>query len=91
MVVQVCDFLQKPLSEAIIDQIVEHSSFASMKKNPMSNPDSLKLNDPKTDGKLSFMRKGRIIHRVIPKALHDLETKSRDSEGRKRRRIVKER
>ncbi|XP_072020031.1 sulfotransferase 1E1-like [Amphiura filiformis] len=60
VVVQVCDFLQKPLSNAIIDQIVEHSSFTNMKRNPMSNPDSLKINDPNVDGKLSFMRKGKV-------------------------------
>lgn len=58
IVVKACEFLKRPLSDAVIDKIVEHSSFKSMKKNPMSNPDSLKFNDPKVDGKLSFMRKG---------------------------------
>ena len=62
--VKACEFLKRPLSDAVIDKIVEHSSFKSMKKNPMSNPDSLKFNDPKVDGKLSFMRKGEIMERL---------------------------
>ena len=58
IVLEVCKFLGKSLPDSVIDQIVAHSSFKSMKANPMSNPDTLKFNDPKVDGKLSFMRKG---------------------------------
>ena len=58
IVLEVCKFLGKSLPDSVIDKIVEHSSFKSMKANPMSNPDTLKFNDPKVDGKLSFMRKG---------------------------------
>ena len=59
IVLEVSKFLGKSLPDSVIDQIVAHSSFKSMKANPMSNPDTLKFfNGTKPDGQLSFMRKG---------------------------------
>ncbi|XP_072033690.1 sulfotransferase 1C4-like [Amphiura filiformis] len=50
---QICEFLGYHYSDEIIDRITRHTTFGSMKKNPMTNPDSLM---EKKD--VSFMRKG---------------------------------
>ncbi|XP_069804567.1 sulfotransferase 2B1-like [Dendropsophus ebraccatus] len=54
---KICTFLEKELEEQVIDLIVEHSTFSSMKNNSMSNnslvPDY--IIDPKNN---HFMRKG---------------------------------
>ena len=52
---QICEFLGYHYSDDVIDRITQHSTFGSMKKNPMTNPDS--LNDRSKDNS-TFMRKG---------------------------------
>ncbi|XP_072044656.1 sulfotransferase 1C4-like [Amphiura filiformis] len=60
-VTQICDFLGYTYSEEILASITEHTTFSSMKKNPMTNPDSLfprKVTAEKDN--TSFMRKGKV-------------------------------
>ena len=58
---QISEFLGKSFSDEILDAITDHCSFESMKKNPMTNPDSL-IKNFYPDGKIpdgqSFLRKG---------------------------------
>ena len=55
---QICEFIGYQYSDAILDKITEHTIFRSMKKNPMTNPDSFKIQrDEAKDA--SFMRKGK--------------------------------
>ncbi|KAM3922399.1 sulfotransferase 2B1-like [Leptodactylus fuscus] len=54
-VVRLCKFLGQELDDAQIDLVVEHSTFKSMKKNPMSNWSQSDILD---NSKGSFMRKG---------------------------------
>ncbi|XP_038064363.1 sulfotransferase 1A3-like [Patiria miniata] len=52
------EFLGKSFPDDVIDAITAHCSFANMKKNPMTNPDSLlEMVMGKQEGR-SFMRKG---------------------------------
>ena len=68
---RVATFLGYTYPGDVIDEIVDHCSFASMKKNPMTNPDSLiSIFKKQQEGKpetspegskqeeTSFMRKG---------------------------------
>ena len=55
---QICEFLGFQYSDAILDQITEHTTFKSMKKNPMTNPDSFKSQRDEAKD-VSFMRKGK--------------------------------
>lgn len=49
---EVCDFVQHPLSEKKIDELVEHLKVENVKKNPAINP-------PKSDHmRYDFVRKG---------------------------------
>ncbi|XP_041477930.1 sulfotransferase 1E1-like isoform X2 [Lytechinus variegatus] len=59
-VVRVCEFLGKDLSEEIIDVVTENSTFAAMKKDPKSNPDSLPIFKEAVKQKRSFLRKGEV-------------------------------
>ncbi|XP_033099686.1 sulfotransferase 1E1-like [Anneissia japonica] len=54
-VIQIADFLGKPLSDEAIDKTVEHCSFKTMSRNPMTNFTGLDAFDHKVS---SFMRKG---------------------------------
>ena len=71
IVQKVATFLGYAYSDDVINRIVDHCSFASMKKNPMTNPDYVmsffieqQSNKPETSPegnkqeKTSFMRKG---------------------------------
>ena len=49
-------FLGKNLSAETLDAITEHCSFANMKKNPMTNPDTLMGSEEKPNS--TFMRRG---------------------------------
>lgn len=42
---QIADFLGKVLSDDVIDVIADHCTFAKMKKNPCTNPDTLGFNN----------------------------------------------
>lgn len=65
---QIADFLGKDLSDDVIDVIVDHCTFAKMKKNPSTNPDTLGFNENNnnegeqkmTTQQPSFMRKGKV-------------------------------
>ncbi|XP_072044653.1 LOW QUALITY PROTEIN: sulfotransferase 1C4-like [Amphiura filiformis] len=59
-VTQICEFLGYNHSEEMLDTITEHSSFSSMKKNPMTNPDSLFPRKRLPEEDISFMRKGKV-------------------------------
>ena len=72
---QTADFLGKTLSDDTIDDIVDHCTFAKMKKNPSTNPDSLGFNEDsnkqetkKETSQPSFMRKGFyfILYNTLP-------------------------
>ena len=54
---KISKFLGKDFSNETLDAITDHCTFANMKKNPMTQLDSLfaKLNLPDS---MSFMRKG---------------------------------
>ncbi|XP_071491197.1 sulfotransferase 1A1-like [Diadema antillarum] len=63
---QVASFMEKSLSDDVIDRIVEASTFSAMKKSNSSNPDSLittsglAKNENTMKSGSSFMRKGAI-------------------------------
>ncbi|XP_074651129.1 sulfotransferase 1B1-like [Tubulanus polymorphus] len=54
-VVKIAKFLQKELTDEVIDRIVEATKFKSMKKNPMTN---YEFDRPVRPGTTPFMRKG---------------------------------
>ncbi|KAM3922402.1 sulfotransferase 2B1-like [Leptodactylus fuscus] len=54
-VVRLCKFLGQELDDAQIDSVVEHSTFKSMKENPMSNWSQSDIVD---HSKGTFLRKG---------------------------------
>ncbi|XP_022099260.1 estrogen sulfotransferase-like [Acanthaster planci] len=54
---KISKFLGKDFSAATLDAITEHCTFANMKKNPMSNPDSIWV---PAEAATSFMRKGKV-------------------------------
>ncbi|KAM3922406.1 sulfotransferase 2B1-like [Leptodactylus fuscus] len=56
-VIRICKFLGQELDDAQIDSVVEHSTFKSMKDNPMSNWTQLP-SDVMDQSKGTFMRKG---------------------------------
>ncbi|KAM3922400.1 sulfotransferase 2B1-like [Leptodactylus fuscus] len=56
-VVRICKFLGQELDDAQIDSVVEHSTFKSMKDNPMSNWSQMP-SDIMDQSKGAFMRKG---------------------------------
>ncbi|XP_071812061.1 sulfotransferase 1C2-like [Apostichopus japonicus] len=60
-VIQISEFLERPLSEEAIDDIVMKSSFNAMKKNPKVNPDHLvaSFKDAIQENR-SFLRKGQV-------------------------------
>ena len=71
IVQKVATFLGYTYSDDVINRVVDHCSFASMKKNPMTNPDYVmsffieqRSNKPETSNDsnkqetTSFMRKG---------------------------------
>ena len=66
---QISEFLGYNHSDEMIDKITEHSTFASMKKNPMTNPDSLFPKEARKDydknEQVSFMRKGRSLVQTV--------------------------
>ena len=52
-----CDFLDHPLSEDQMDQLVEYINFENMKKNPHATPTAgVKLPETSPD----FLRKGKV-------------------------------
>ncbi|XP_030854985.1 LOW QUALITY PROTEIN: sulfotransferase 1C2A-like [Strongylocentrotus purpuratus] len=60
---QIAEFMGKSLSDDVIEKIAEASTFEAMKKNPLSNPDTLLQKGNKESGlgqssTSSFMRKG---------------------------------
>ena len=65
---QIADFLKRPLSDDVIDRIVQMCSFQSMKNDPRVNPDMVlafsgegdedKPYKPQLQTDASFMRKG---------------------------------
>ncbi|XP_072043248.1 sulfotransferase 1C4-like [Amphiura filiformis] len=59
-VAQICEFVGYSYSEEILDSITEHTTFSSMKKNPMTNPDSIFPRRVTADKDISFMRKGKV-------------------------------
>ena len=78
-VIKIATFLGYQLSDDVISRIVEHCTFANMRKNPQTNPDMFlreavsesqtgpDLGTETVDGEVpkSFMRKG--IYRVCQK------------------------
>ena len=55
---ELCDFLDHPLSEDLMDRLCDHVKFENMKKNPHANPSgALHLHGNKDK---SFMRKGEV-------------------------------
>ena len=60
MVVKVAAFLNHPLSEDAIQNVVMNSDFNRMKDNPKSNPDEANHYPPHKKS-ISFMRKGRSL------------------------------
>ncbi|XP_038064989.1 sulfotransferase 1E1-like [Patiria miniata] len=61
-VLKISEFLGKSLSDDVIDAITDHCTFENMKKNPMTNPDTLLQNahgGQMPEGK-SFMRRGKV-------------------------------
>ncbi|XP_072025287.1 sulfotransferase 1C4-like [Amphiura filiformis] len=54
---QICEFLGYHYSDDILDRITQHSTFGSMKKNPMTNPDFFNV-QREGEKHISFMRKG---------------------------------
>lgn len=59
VVAKICKFVGKNLSDAVIDSVVEKTSFNYMKKDSVANYESL-TEDIKTPGKGGFLRKGTV-------------------------------
>ncbi|KAG8182716.1 hypothetical protein JTE90_026169 [Oedothorax gibbosus] len=60
MVLRLCDFLERPLSDEAVDAVVRHCTFESMKTNKMVNREQLPIADLFDMTKSKFMRKGII-------------------------------
>lgn len=60
MVLKLCEFLEKELSEEAVDNIVDHCTFESMKSNKMVNREKLPISDIFDMSKSKFMRKGKV-------------------------------
>ena len=69
---QTAKFLGKQLTDDVVDRIADHCTFAKMKKNPSTNPDTLGFNEDasnnnkedtkrKEPAQPSFMRKGKLV------------------------------
>ena len=58
VVAKVATFLEKSLSDDVIDEITQLSTFDSMKSNPKTNPDSLPGFQEAVKNNISFLRKG---------------------------------
>ncbi|XP_022099268.1 sulfotransferase family cytosolic 1B member 1-like isoform X1 [Acanthaster planci] len=54
---QISRFLGKDLPAETLDAVTEHCTFANMKENPMTNPDTLYA--PRDKLESTFMRKGK--------------------------------
>ena len=52
-----CEFLEKPISNELLEKIVQHTSFDQMKKNTMVNYEFCKTMDQSVS---KFVRKGQI-------------------------------
>lgn len=57
VVLQICEFLGKRVSDDVIECVVEKSSFDYMRKDPTANYESLP-DDVVDSGKGAFLRKG---------------------------------
>ena len=55
---ELCDFLQHPLTEDLVDRLCDHVMFDNMKKNPYVNPSA--SNEFPSKDKKNFMRKGEV-------------------------------
>ncbi|XP_071797657.1 amine sulfotransferase-like [Asterias amurensis] len=57
---RISEFLEKSFSDEILDAITDHCTFENMKKNPMTNPDTLLKATMDINEGQSFMRKGTV-------------------------------
>ena len=57
---QVAKFLNKYLSDSMVDALLDHLSFTKMKDNPAVNKEDLVLNGMYTNKENHFMRKGEV-------------------------------
>ena len=55
---ELCDFLQHPLTEDLVDRLCDHVKFENLKKNPYVNPSA--SNEFPSKDKKNFMRKGEV-------------------------------